>query len=125
METLVQFGLAAEPHGDTGSTLLKASDLALFDLGTIYDGYVSDATRTVAYKSVSDHQRDVYNVVLEAQLAAQSQAKPGMTAGELDAIARDIITKAGYGEYFVHRLGHGIGSSDHQQVKLQMVMIWF
>lgn len=118
-ETLVQFGAhAAEPHGDTGSTLLKAGDLALFDLGTIYDGYVSDATRTVAYKSVSDHQRDVYNVVLEAQLAAQSQAKPGMTAGELDAIARDIITKAGYGEYFVHRLGHGIGSSVHESIQI-------
>lgn len=118
-ETLVQFGAhAAEPHGDTGSTRLQRGDLALFDLGTIYEGYVSDATRTVAFQTVSDHQRDVYNVVLEAQLAAQSQAKPGMTAGELDAIARDIITKAGYGEYFVHRLGHGIGASVHESIQI-------
>lgn len=114
-ETLVQFGAhAAEPHGATGLTELEKGDMALFDLGTIHDGYVSDATRTVAFGNVSDHQRDVYQVVLEAQLAAQSQVKPGMTASELDGIARDVITKAGYGEYFVHRLGHGLGSSVHE-----------
>lgn len=118
-ETLVQFGAhAAEPHGDTSNNTLKSGDLALFDLGTIYDGYVSDATRTVAFQSASDHQRDVYNVVLEAQLTAQNAAKPGMTAGELDGIARDVITKAGYGDYFVHRLGHGIGSSVHESIQI-------
>ncbi|MCM0582371.1 aminopeptidase P family protein [Weissella diestrammenae] len=114
-ETLVQFGAhAAEPHGATGKTQLKRGDMALFDLGTIYEGYVSDATRTVAYGAVSDHQRLVYQTVLEAQLAAQSMVMPGMTAGELDDIARTIITKAGFGEYFVHRLGHGLGSSVHE-----------
>lgn len=118
-DTLVQFGAhAAEPHGDTSNNTLKSGDLALFDLGTIYDGYVSDATRTVAFQSVSDHQREVYDVVLEAELTAQAAAKPGMTAGELDGIARDIITKAGYGEYFVHRLGHGIGSSVHESIQI-------
>ncbi len=118
-ETLVQFGAhAANPHGNTGNTVLQPGDMALFDLGTIYGGHVSDATRTVAYKSVSDHQRDVYNVVLEAQLAAQDAVKPGMTAGELDKIARDVITKAGYGEYFVHRLGHGLGSSVHESIQI-------
>lgn len=114
-ETLVQFGAhAANPHGATGNNILKPNEMALFDLGTIYDGYVSDATRTVAFQGVTDHQREVYQVTLEAQLAAQDQVKPGMTAGELDQIARDIITKAGYGEYFVHRLGHGLGSSVHE-----------
>jgi Xaa-Pro dipeptidase len=118
-ETLVQFGAhAAEPHGATGNTQLKSGDLALFDLGTIFDGYVSDATRTVAFQQVTDHQRDVYNVVLEAQLAAQAAVVPGMTAGELDAIARDIITAAGYGNYFVHRLGHGLGSSVHESIQI-------
>ena len=118
-DTLVQFGAhAAEPHGDTAGNQLQRGDLALFDLGTVYEGYVSDATRTVAFQTVSDHQRDVYNVVLEAQLAAQSQVKPGMTAGELDAIARDLITKAGYGDYFVHRLGHGLGSSVHESIQI-------
>ncbi|KRN76336.1 M24 family metallopeptidase [Weissella minor] len=118
-ETLVQFGQhAANPHGSTGQTKLQNGDLALFDLGTVYDGYVSDSTRTVAFKQVSDHQRDIYNVVLEAQLAAQDAVKPGMTAGELDGIARDVITKAGYGEYFVHRLGHGLGSSVHESIQI-------
>ncbi|MDR3190308.1 MAG: Xaa-Pro peptidase family protein [Lactobacillaceae bacterium] len=118
-ETLVQFGAhAAQPHGNTGTTTLQSGDMALFDLGTIYEGYVSDATRTVAYQSVSDHQRDVYNVVLEAQLTAQEAVKPGMTAGELDKLARDVITKAGYGEYFIHRLGHGLGSSVHESIQI-------
>lgn len=118
-DSLVQFGKhAAEPHGATGLNTLKTGDLALFDLGTLYEGYVSDATRTVAFKQVSDHQRDIYNIVLEAQLTAQAAAKPGMTAGELDAVARDVITKAGYGEYFVHRLGHGIGSSVHESIQI-------
>lgn len=118
-ESLVQFGKhAAEPHGATGDSTLHAGDLALFDLGTLFEGYVSDATRTVAFKQVSDHQRDIYNIVLEAQLAAQDAVKPGMTAGELDSIARDVITKAGYGEYFVHRLGHGIGSSVHESIQI-------
>ncbi|HCM78116.1 MAG TPA: peptidase M24 family protein, partial [Lactobacillus sp.] len=58
--------------------------------------------------------KEIYQVCLEAQLAAQAAAKPGMRAFELDKIARDIITKAGYGEYFIHRLGHGIGQSDHE-----------
>jgi len=114
-ETLVQFGAhAAEPHGATGQTTLKRGDMVLFDLGTIYDGYVSDSSRTVAFGAISDHQRKVYQTVLEAQLAAQSIVRPGMTAGELDNIARTIITKAGFGEYFVHRLGHGLGSSVHE-----------
>lgn len=118
-ETLVQFGAhAANPHGSTGQTKLQPGELALFDLGTVYDGYVSDSTRTVAYQSVTDHQRDVYNVVLEAQLTAQDAVKPGMTTGELDQIARDVITKAGYGEYFVHRLGHGLGSSVHESIQV-------
>ncbi|MBM7617720.1 Xaa-Pro dipeptidase [Weissella uvarum] len=118
-ETLVQFGAhAANPHGSTGQTQLQPGDLALFDLGTVSDGYVSDSTRTVAFQSVSDHQRDIYQVVLEAQLTAQDAVKPGMTAGELDQIARDVITKAGYGEYFVHRLGHGIGSSVHESIQI-------
>lgn len=85
--------------------------MALFDLGTMTEGYASDATRTVAFGPVSDEAKRIHAATLEAQLAAQSQAKVGMTASELDAVARDIITKAGYGEYFNHRLDHGLGSS--------------
>lgn len=114
-DTLVQFGAhAADPHGATSSRQLNPGEMALFDLGTMTEGYASDATRTVAFGKISDKAQDIYAVTLEAQLAAQSQAKIGMTAGELDAIARNIITKAGYGDYFVHRLGHGLGASVHE-----------
>lgn len=114
-DTLIQAGAhAAEPHGATNDTKIENNELILFDLGTSFDGYTSDASRTVAIGTLSNKQKDIYKVCLEAQLAAQDAAKPGVTAAELDKIARDIITKAGYGEYFIHRLGHGMGMTDHE-----------
>ena len=114
-DTIVQSGAnAADPHGAPKADLIKPNELCLFDLGVDYKGYMSDASRTVAFGKVSDKAKEIYQVCLEAQLAAQAAAKPGMRAFELDKIARDIITKAGYGEYFIHRLGHGIGQSDHE-----------
>lgn len=65
-----------------------------------------------------DFQKEIYGIVLEAQLAATEAVKPGVTAGELDDIARGVITKAGYGEYFNHRLGHGIGTTVHEYPSL-------
>lgn len=114
-DTLVQAGAhAAEPHGATNGTKFKNNELILFDLGTVWDGYISDASRTVALGKPTEKQLDIYNVCLEAQLAAQDAAKPGITAASLDKIARDIISKAGYGDYFIHRLGHGMGMSEHE-----------
>ena len=114
-DTLILFGdNAANPHGNPGSLQLRNHDLALFDLGVVWKGYCSDATRTVAFKEPTAKQREVYNVVLQAQLAAQNAVKPGITAQELDAIARNVITEAGYGDYFTHRLGHGIGTTVHE-----------
>lgn len=114
-DTIVQSGPnAADPHGEPKKTLIMPHQLCLFDLGVDYKGYMSDASRTVAFGTVSDKEKEIYRVCLEAQLAAQDAARPGMKAFELDKIARDIITKAGYGEYFIHRLGHGIGQSDHE-----------
>lgn len=114
-DTLVQAGAhAAEPHGATSANKIENNELVLFDLGTVYEGYISDASRTIAVGTLNDKQKDIYQVCLEAQLTAQDSAKPGMTAAELDAIARNIIDKAGYGEYFIHRLGHGMGSSEHE-----------
>lgn len=114
-DTLVQAGAhAAEPHGATSDNKIENNELVLFDLGTVYDGYISDASRTIAVGSLNEKQKDIYQVCLEAQLTAQAAAKPGITAAELDQVARDIITKAGYGEYFIHRLGHGMGSSEHE-----------
>ena len=114
-DTLVQAGAhAAEPHGATSQNPIENNELVLFDLGCIVDGYCSDVSRTVAIGTLNEKQQDIYNVCLEAQLAAQEAAKPGITAEELDRVARDIITKAGYGKYFIHRLGHGLGMSDHE-----------
>lgn len=114
-DTLIQAGPhAAEPHGATSSRQIENNQLVLFDLGTIYDGYISDASRAVAVGALNDQQKDIYQVCLEAQLTAQAAAKPGMTAAELDKVARDVIEQAGYGEYFIHRLGHGMGMSEHE-----------
>ncbi|GFZ27337.1 M24 family metallopeptidase [Lactobacillus corticis] len=114
-ETIVQTGEnAANPHLGPTMNQVKPNELVLFDLGTMHEGYASDSSRTVAYGTPSDKQREIYEVNREAQQAAIEAAKPGMTAGELDAVARDIITKAGYGEYFIHRLGHGIGKDVHE-----------
>lgn len=112
---LIQSGThAAEPHGATSDKKIENNALVLFDLGTVWDGYISDATRTIAVGKPDNKSMDIYKVCLEAQLTAQEAAKPGITAEELDKIARDIITKAGYGDYFNHRLGHGMGMSEHE-----------
>ena len=113
--SLVQAGPhAAEPHGATSENKVQNNQLVLFDLGTVWDGYISDASRTIAVGKPDEKSMDIYQVCLEAQLAAQEAAKPGITAEELDKIARYVITKAGYGEYFIHRLGHGMGMSEHE-----------
>ncbi|KAF1304914.1 M24 family metallopeptidase [Enterococcus sp. JM9B] len=118
-DTIVLTGKnAASPHGNPGNTKIQPHDLVLFDLGVIWKGYCSDATRTVAFKEPTAFQKEIHHLVLEAQLAAQAAVKPSITAGELDAVARNVITQAGYGEYFNHRLGHGIGTTVHEYPSL-------
>lgn len=118
-DTTVLSGLnAANPHGVPGNNPIKPNELVLFDLGVVWKGYCSDATRTIAYKEPTAFQEKIYNIVLEAQLAAQEAVRPGVTASELDKIARDYITSYGYGEAFNHRLGHGIGTSVHEYPSL-------
>lgn len=113
--TLVLFGEhAANPHGNPGDRALKQNEFVLFDLGVIYEGYASDATRTIAFGEVDEEKQKIYEIVLEANQTAQAAVKPGMRAGELDQIARKIIEDAGYGEFFNHRLGHGIGKTAHE-----------
>ena len=114
-ETIVQAGTnAANPHLGPTMNKIEPNELVLFDLGTMHNGYASDSSRTVAYGTPTEKEKEIYEIDREAQQAAIDAAKPGMTAGELDAIARDIITKAGYGAYFIHRLGHGIGMNVHE-----------
>lgn len=111
---LVSFGAnAAIGHHKPDHTVLKPGDCVLFDVGCKKDDYCSDMTRTFFYKSVSDKGREVYDTVLRANLAAQAAMKPGMKFCEVDKIARDIISDAGYGPYFTHRLGHCIGIEVH------------
>lgn len=105
---------AASPHGKTGDRIIQKGDLVLFDLGVVHKGYCSDITRTVAFGEPNDEQRKVYDIVLKAELAALDAVKPGVTAAQLDHAARGVIEEAGFGEYFTHRLGHGLGVSVHE-----------
>ncbi|MDQ0214995.1 Xaa-Pro dipeptidase [Oikeobacillus pervagus] len=109
---------AASPHGTPGVTKVKKGDLVLFDLGVVYEGYCSDITRTVAYGDLNDKQLEIYETVLKAEKAAVHAVKPGVKAKELDLTARKIIAEAGYGDYFPHRLGHGLGISVHEYPSL-------
>ncbi|MFC5735259.1 M24 family metallopeptidase [Cytobacillus gottheilii] len=108
----------ASPHGTPGMTQMKKGDLVLFDLGVVWKGYCSDITRTVAFGDINDKQKEIYDTVLKAQLAAVEASRPGMTAADIDLTARNIIGEAGYGEYFPHRLGHGLGISVHEYPSL-------
>lgn len=130
--TVLAGAKAASPHGVPGNATVKKGDFVLFDLGVVYEGYCSDITRTVAFGEVSEEARKVYDTVLQAQLAAVDASRPGITCAELDQTARKIISDAGYGEYFTHRLGHGLGISIHEypsvtetnQLKLQPGMVY-
>lgn len=113
--TMVLFGeKAGQPHGNPGDRKLKKGDLVLFDLGVVHNGYCSDITRTVAYKEVNEKQKEIYDIVLNAQLETLNISKPGTRLGDLDKKARDIITNGGYGDHFPHRIGHGIGIEVHE-----------
>ena len=114
-DTMVLFGdHAASPHGEPNDRTLQENELVLFDLGVIHKGYASDITRTVQFGNVTNHAKKIYNIVLEAQQKAIEKIKPGVKLSELDQTARQHITDAGYGKYFPHRLGHGIGLDVHE-----------
>ncbi len=113
--TMVLFGeKTGDPHGTPGTRRLKKGDLVLFDLGVVWEGYCSDITRTVAFHSIEEETRQIYETVLKAQTAALNACRPGAPIGEIDRVARTIIKEAGYGPYFPHRLGHGLGIEAHE-----------
>lgn len=103
------------PHGVPGDYKIHSGDFVTFDIGAIYCGYHSDMTRTVAVGEVSDKQREVYDIVLKAQLAGLAAVKPGVKASDVDKTARDIIKASGFGEFFRHSTGHGVGLDIHEQ----------
>ncbi len=102
------------PHGVPGDTKVQAGDFVTMDFGCLKGGYCSDMTRTVAVGFATDEMKKVYNTVLEAQLAGIAIAKAGVTGKDIDGAARDVITKAGYGEYFGHSFGHSLGLYIHE-----------
>jgi Xaa-Pro dipeptidase len=105
---------AAEPHHASDDTVLKEGDCVVLDVGCIKYGYFSDMTRTFFYKSVSGRHREIYEIVKLANETAQKIVRPGVRFSDIDRTARDIIAAAGYGEYFIHRLGHSIGLQMHE-----------
>jgi len=112
---LVCFGEnGAFPHHHSGSRVLKANDAILLDIGGRKDGYPSDMTRVGTIGRVDPEFDKVWGVVNEAVQAAVAAARPGVTAASVDKAARDVITAAGYGEFFLHRLGHGLGIDVHE-----------
>ena len=104
----------AKPHAKPSDYLLKAGDLVTMDFGGVYQGYCGDMTRTVAIGYADEKQKELYQLVLQAQTYAVANLRAGMTTHEADALARDIIADAGYGEYFSHSLGHGVGLEIHE-----------
>lgn len=114
--TIVSFGAnAADPHHEPDDTVLKEGDCVLFDMGCVKNRYCSDMTRTWFCGQPTEKQAAVHDLVRRANEAAEALIKPGVKLCELDAAARDLITEAGYGEYFNHRLGHFIGQTDHEK----------
>jgi Xaa-Pro aminopeptidase len=106
----------ASPHHDTGPRVIERGDAVVFDIGgTTPDGYCSDITRTYAVGEVPEGFDKLYAVLQQAQEAACDAVRPGLTCEALDAVARDVIADAGFGELFVHRTGHGIGLEEHEE----------
>ena len=114
-EPLVCFGPnCAEPHHASDNTRLKPGDSVIIDVGALHKRYASDMTRTVFWKSASDEQKKVHELVTRANAAGRAAVRPGVPMSEFDKAARSVIEEAGYGEYFIHRTGHGIGLDVHE-----------
>ena len=106
------------PHGVPGDRVIRRGDLITMDFGAKLDGWHSDMTRTVAVGEVADWQREIYDTVLKAQETCLQGLKAGVTCGAGDALARDVIKAAGYGDYFGHGTGHGVGLQIHEAPSL-------
>ncbi len=118
-DTAITTGLnGSKPHAEPGDSIVEANTLVTADWGARLDGYCSDCTRTVATGDLPKELRRIYDVCLEAQLAAVQGIRPGMTGVEADALARRVIAEAGYGESFGHGLGHGVGMLIHEAPRL-------
>lgn len=106
---------SANPHATVSDRKVQKGDLLLFDWGASVDGYFSDLTRTFAVGEISDEFKRIYDVVNLANQAGRDAAKPGAPCSAVDDAAREVIEDSGYGQYFTHRTGHGLGLEPHEE----------
>ncbi|MFF7718015.1 aminopeptidase P family protein [Streptomyces luteogriseus] len=104
----------ADPHHEAGDRVIARGDMVVLDFGGLRDGYGSDTSRTVHVGDPTDEERRVHDIVREAQEAGFRAVRPGAACQDVDRAAREVIADAGYGEYFIHRTGHGIGVTTHE-----------
>ncbi|HHT68112.1 MAG TPA: aminopeptidase P family protein [Firmicutes bacterium] len=109
---------SALPHARPGDRIFSVGDFVVFDFGCVVNGYCSDMTRTVVIGEPEEKHLTIYDLVLEAQMESLKAVGPGKTGAEIDAIARNIISDNGYGEYFGHGLGHSLGLEVHENPRL-------
>ena len=115
-ETIVAFGTnAAVPHHETGETKLTENTAILVDTGALFNGYCSDLTRMAFFGTPDEEFKNAYDAVLTANLTAFDKIVGGMSGKDADAIAREVLKQRGYGDYFTHSLGHGVGLEIHER----------
>lgn len=120
-DTIVAAGAKSSlPHATPGDEVLKEGDFVVMDFGCVYEGYCSDMTRTVVIGEATPKHQEIYNTVLQAQKLALDGIRKGLKGKEVDAIARNYITEAGYGAYFGHGLGHSVGIEIHENPRFSM-----
>jgi Xaa-Pro aminopeptidase len=118
-ETIVASGSRSSlPHGVASDKRIMDGDVVTLDFGAVYNGYCSDMTRTVFVGEPDEEMKKVYNIVLDAQLCALERVSEGLQGKEIDSVAREYISKAGYGDFFGHGLGHGVGLEVHEGPRL-------
>ncbi len=105
---------AARPHHQTGRRTIVEGDTVIIDVGALVDGYHSDMTRTIVVGDPTEEQRRIYDLVLEAQLAGLAAVGAGASARDVDAACRNVFADAGYGDWFIHGTGHGVGLDIHE-----------
>ncbi len=121
-ESIVASGArAALPHGIASTKKIEKGDFVTFDMGCFVDGYASDFTRTVTVGKATNEQKKIYQIVQDAQRQSVDAIRPGEKCADMDALARKIIAGAGYGEYFTHSLGHGLGHIVHARPTLSRI----
>jgi Xaa-Pro aminopeptidase len=118
-DSIVASGInSSMPHATPSNKKIEMGDFLTMDFGCLYEGYCSDMTRTIVIGKANEKQKEIYNIVLNAQLAALDAICAGKTGKEIDGVARKVITDAGYGDYFGHGLGHSVGLEIHEEPRL-------